>query len=241
MAKKNLLGQKFGRLLVLEENGRDSHQNVVWKCQCDCGTIKDIRGTHLTQGKVLSCGCLQKEQTSVARKKDISNQKFGLLTAIKATDQTNNGSIVWECRCECGKITYASVRDLNSHHVNSCGCLARSMGEIKIERLLKGCGLSFTTEKRFDTCRFAETGQQARFDFYVDNKYLIEYDGPQHFHETSGIYGSIEAVAATQKRDEFKNQWCKENNIPLIRIPYLRLNNLTIKDLLLETSEFVIK
>jgi len=40
--------------------------------------------------------------------------------------------------------------------------------------------------------------------------------------------------------DEYKNNWCKENNIPLIRIPYNHLNELKIEDLMLETSKFVI-
>ena len=36
-----------------------------------------------------------------------------------------------------------------------------------------------------------------------------------------------------------KSQWCKENNIPLIRIPYTQYNNLTIDDLKLDTSNFI--
>ena len=43
-----------------------------------------------------------------------------------------------------------------------------------------------------------------------------------------------------QERDTYKNQWCKENNIPLIRIPYTHLNDLCLEDLLLETSKFII-
>jgi len=40
--------------------------------------------------------------------------------------------------------------------------------------------------------------------------------------------------------DEIKNQWCKDNNIPLIRIPYWHLQDLTIDDLRPETSQFLI-
>lgn len=241
MAKKNLLGQKFGRLFVLEENGRDNHKNVIWKCQCDCGTIKDVRGTHLTQGKVLSCGCLQKERTSEASRKNIEGQKFGLLLALKPTESIKNDSVVWECQCECGALSYHSVRDLNSGHVSSCGCLTRSKGELKIERLLKGAGLHFETEKSFDTCRFSDTNRKARFDFFVEDEYLIEYDGPQHFESGSGDFDSPEQVLKIQEHDTIKNQWCIDNNIPLIRIPYVQLNQLTIKDLLLETTSFLMQ
>ena len=38
----------------------------------------------------------------------------------------------------------------------------------------------------------------------------------------------------------FKNEWCKNNNIPIIRIPYAHLKELKIEDLLLETSQFIV-
>jgi len=49
------------------------------------------------------------------------------------------------------------------------------------------------------------------------------------------------AITSTvRKRRNKKNQWCKENNIPLIRIPYTHLKDLCIEDLLLETSNYVV-
>ena len=50
-----------------------------------------------------------------------------------------------------------------------------------------------------------------------------------------------EKLKLTQEYDSIKNQWCLENNIPLIRIPYTQYKDLNIKDLLLETSKFIIK
>ena len=43
------------------------------------------------------------------------------------------------------------------------------------------------------------------------------------------------------KHDLIKSKWCKENNIPLIRIPYTHFDNLCLNDLLLETSNFIEK
>jgi hypothetical protein len=45
----------------------------------------------------------------------------------------------------------------------------------------------------------------------------------------------------TQEHDSFKNQWCKDNNIPLIRIPYTHLKDLCLEDLLLETSKYIVQ
>ena len=84
-------------------------------------------------------------------------------------------------------------------------------------------------EKTFETCINPKTKRLLRFDFYVNNQYLIEFDGIQHFIQSK----NWEPLEDTQYRDNIKNQWCKENNIPLIRIPYTKLNTLTIDDLLL--------
>ena len=54
-----MIGQKFGRLTVLEElPERNKHGLIVYKCLCDCGNYKNVRGTHLRSGAVKSCGCL---------------------------------------------------------------------------------------------------------------------------------------------------------------------------------------
>ena len=71
------------------------------------------------------------------------------------------------------------------------------------------------------------------------DKYLIEFDGIQHFDESkSNFYGKSSEI---KERDQYKNQWCEDNNIPLIRIPYTHLPKLELKDLLLESSTFIVK
>ena len=80
-----------------------------------------------------------------------------------------------------------------------------------------------------------------KFDFYVNNQYLIEFDGEQHFtHHNSG-WSNENNLKNIQQRDNIKNQWCRDNNIPLIRIPYWHLKDLCIEDLLLKTSKFRIE
>ena len=54
---------------------------------------------------------------------------------------------------------------------------------------------------------------------------LIEYDGEQHFHKTRNDRYGYEGIVA---RDNYKNQWCEKNNIPLIRIPYTDYNNVDV-------------
>lgn len=54
--KKRLVGQKFGKLTVLEGIGNTKKGLVIWKCKCDCGNIKNFTTTCLRYSK--SCGCL---------------------------------------------------------------------------------------------------------------------------------------------------------------------------------------
>lgn len=56
---KDLTGQRFGKLVVLERAPSDSKGRTVWKCRCDCGNQKEIRSTSLLQGLTKSCGCLR--------------------------------------------------------------------------------------------------------------------------------------------------------------------------------------
>lgn len=73
MGKKalNLIGQKYGRLLVLERAASKKDGNKVlsmWLCQCDCGNKTVVAGYRLKNGVTKSCGCLQRERASEVRK-----------------------------------------------------------------------------------------------------------------------------------------------------------------------------
>lgn len=56
MRAVNLMGMKFGRLLVQEPAPKQGRK-LMWACLCDCGSSKTVRADHLTLGRVVSCGC----------------------------------------------------------------------------------------------------------------------------------------------------------------------------------------
>ena len=91
----------------------------------------------------------------------------------------------------------------------------------KIMQILKDNNIKYILEKTFDTCINPKTNKKLRFDFYIEDKYLLEYDGEQHFKIS--FHNTEEDLNNIQERDNIKNNWCKNNNIPLIRIPYCRL------------------
>ena len=115
---------------------------------------------------------------------------------------------------------------------NKTGCpfCDESKGESMLSIILKKNGYNFEREKKF-----SKTGQ-LRFDFYLESplKTCIEYDGEQHYKPI--FWGSkLDTKEKAQNRfeqvkryDEIKNQYCKDNNIWLIRVPYTKK---TIKDI----------
>lgn len=233
---EDLTGKKFGLLTVLEYDRVEGKGHSYWKCQCECGAIKSIRKDGLINGSVISCGCFQKKNRSENFTIDLTGQVFGRLTVIKRKGSNKHNGAMWLCQCSCGNQKIIPGDSLRKGASQSCGCL-KSAGQDKISYILKANNINFSLEKTFPTCKFLDTNRLAKFDFYIDNSYLIEYDGIQHYRSGTG-WNTLEKFEKTKVHDELKNQWCKDNNIPLIRIPYFHLEKLSIDDLLLETTIF---
>lgn len=53
---------------------------------------------------------------------DLAGQEFGNLTAIYSTKKRQNGSVIWKCRCKCGKTHYVSASSLMGGNARGCGC-----------------------------------------------------------------------------------------------------------------------
>lgn len=62
-----LIGQRFGRLVVVADGGMKSHHSYVLVL-CDCGKEKLILAYSVTSGFTKSCGCLHKEITGALRR-----------------------------------------------------------------------------------------------------------------------------------------------------------------------------
>lgn len=254
---KDLTNQKFNHLTVLGRDGNKKGKNIYLICQCDCDekNIVSLLKSNVTSGKTKSCGCVRREKSrqhalelNSKRKIDLVGQVFGNLLVIEEDIQksVDKKHCYWKCKCLiCNREELYSVRadSLTSGLTTCCNYCSNlsSMGEITIEKILKENNIFFQKEKRYNSCRFKETGAQAKFDFYIQHnnkEYLIEFDGKQHFIEyEDSHFASLKYI---QSHDNQKNEWCKKNNIPLIRIPYTHLNKICLEDLLLETSNFII-
>lgn len=130
--KKDLINCRFDKLLVQEKTTlRDSSGNILWKCTCDCGKSRLATTAGLRKGSTHSCGCYRRPIAS----KDLSNQHFGKLLAIKIHPIRIYGAkIAWECLCECGKTTLVSSCSLTSGRTRSCGCTFAELAHTRFKK-----------------------------------------------------------------------------------------------------------
>lgn len=243
MAKpNNLLDQTFGYLEVLERVENDRFGKTRWLCLCHrCGNKTVVNGSSLLRGLSKTCGCgvrAKTQERNDAKTIDETGHRYGRLVVIGRNYEAR-GKAMWDCLCDCGNKCVVSGKLLRSGWTQSCGCL-RSKGELKIQQLLDELGLHYEKQKSFEDCRNPNTKSKLFFDFYVENKYLIKFDGIQHFEERQWSNGK-DTLKDIQFRDQIKNEYCYQNNIPLLRIPYQNYNTLATSDLILETSPYLYK
>jgi len=75
-AKIDLVGQRFGRLIVVAAAGQwRVTRKAAWRCLCDCGQEKITSGEYLRAGKTTSCGCFQREDLAARRLKHGATKK----------------------------------------------------------------------------------------------------------------------------------------------------------------------
>ncbi len=219
------IGQKFGRLTIVD---------ILWDCKkaravckCDCGNSYIGDKADIVSGHTQSCGCLQPEKTSLANTKDWTGHISDYGIEFICQDHMNDkGQWLWKCRCGICKNCFVELpARINNGHVTSCGCRVQSSGEEYIESLLNEMCVNFKSQYTFSDCKNI---YELRFDFAILDHNgvlgLIEYDGKQHF-EPIDFFGGEEGFARTQKRDQIKNTYCQTHNIPLLRLPYTLSTN----------------
>lgn len=216
---QDITGERFGRLIAVEPiKERAVNGSVRWKCVCDCGNIVYPTMNNLKRKHTTSCGCV-KDDFIKSCKIDVIGKKFGYLTVLSEEESIKGERRKVKCLCDCGNIHICSVTDLTTKHTMSCGCINRSKGELYIEEILQNFNITFEKQKRFKLCK---NKKPLPFDFYIP-KYnaCIEYDGEQHYKPID-FWGGKKRFLERQLNDKIKNDFCCENNITLIRIPYTK-------------------
>lgn len=230
----NHIGETYGYLTIIsiDENLSKEKSRVYVYAKCKCGNVHSYEQNSIIKGKVVSCGC-KKHEIDL----NLIGKKFGYLTVNKLigrkyiSEKNRNSFIEWECICDCGNKTIVRQSNLLHGSTWSCGCMKRSHGEELIFRYLNSNHFIFREQYRFNDCKNILS---LPFDFALlgENENvlgLIEFDGIQHFKpfqfNKCDKDTSIENFKNCVKRDSIKTNYCKENNIPLLRITYENLED----------------
>ena len=229
--KNDLTGRKFGQLLVLERADRyispRGQASTQYKCRCDCGKETVVAYSALVRGQSKSCGCLGKRHAREAKIKGHAGEKYGMLTLIELQSSNTNDSCNWLCRCDCGKEIIKSFRYIKRSRYPSCGCAGRtSHGEQKIAKALTSKNIDYI--RNSSLCKLVDYDTSMiynqKFDFIVISdhsvKLIIEYDGTQHFYPTKLWQDNAQVYTRYITNDDIKNDFCRTNRIPLLRIKY---------------------
>ena len=223
--RESFLGQKFGRLTIIEEDFSTRFTSA--KCLCDCGNYITTTRADVVTGHTQSCGCLQRERTSEYNVKDWTGaiSEYGI-KFLKQEYTNDKGQWLWRCKCGlCGNEFVALPAKINNGHITSCGCALQSAGERYVLSILEEMNAEMAKQYTFPDCKYKNA---LRFDFavFADKKllYLIEYNGKQHYEPIEFFGGQISFEEA-KLRDEIKKQYCQSHNIPLLILPYTLSND----------------
>ncbi len=121
MNRRSLIGQRFGRLTVLEDSGERKNRLTVWRCRCNCGGERLVPTNGLTSGTVTDCGCVPKAPVTNRTAEDLTGRRFGSLTVLYRMENRKKRT-QWMCRCDCGNQHPVTSLDLKQGNVKSCGC-----------------------------------------------------------------------------------------------------------------------
>lgn len=125
-------------------------------------------------------------------------------------------------RCVCGRVFKTSLHNYINRNQNRCSYCSQkeSVAELRIRKYLEEKEIKYQQEKRFDDCR---DKRALPFDFYLPTyNTCIEFDGRHHFEPIR----TIDQLNTIKRHDEIKNQYCIDNNIQMIRIPYYNGNDI---------------
>ena len=203
---KNLIGEKFGRLLVMDLYQIGSH-GKEYICKCDCGNTTIQRGSSLTSRAVVSCGCnknekavnnayilssnrdfdIYHEQKEIIAKNKIG-ESYNDLTIINVEYNSKNNNFYYICKCKCGNITTQRYADLINGKVKSCGCYQKEQASktgsnIGLNNYKNKYDWYFIKDNKKIKCR---SGFEVIYaNYLIKNKIKFEYE-PESFKLDNG-------------------------------------------------------
>lgn len=130
---KEMVGRRFGKLVIVKFERRESRELSRCTCKCDCGKTIEIGLAALR--KRTSCGCDYLDPRA-----DITGKRFSKLTVESRIIEPNVEpfAMKWKCRCDCGKEITATTLALQAGLIVSCGCTAADEVTLDLANVNRG-------------------------------------------------------------------------------------------------------
>lgn len=169
------------------------------------------------------CGCSECSKKKISEKLFKSHEQYirelrNINSNIEVLDTYvgANTPILHKCLIDGYEWSVSPSNLLSGHGCPKCN---DSKGEKQVSLWLDNHHILYEKQKRFKDCRDIKS---LPFDFYLPKQNIcIEYDGEQHFKSVEH-FGGNKAFEITAKHDDIKNEYCKNNGISLLRIPYFK-------------------
>lgn len=195
----SLIGNRYGKLLVVEQLASSASGQRRWLCKCDCGGTHIATTGNLNRGRSTNCGC--------KKSPDLTGKVFGRLTVLGRSDKRNSRGArttpMWRCQCECGNITYKATDTLTNPDLSMCSKCAAIYAASKAREsagFIEGTQLSKIrdmTPSAANTSGYRGIYYESRFDRW---RAEIRFQNKRYY---LGVYkNKDDAIKARRKAEE---------------------------------------
>lgn len=234
----NLLNGFFCKNCKTEEKNKEKKEKIVLKCSKLHNNKYDYsKVEYKTMNGYVIIICPEHGEFSQTLNNHFYNKKGCKKCAknnnLSLTDFINKSNVIHNNFYDYNKVVFKNVatkvdiicpnhgefKQTPNNHLNGVGCphCSESFGEKKITTFLIKNNIKYVRQEKFKDCKDIKT---LPFDFYLPEENIcVEFDGRQHF-EIVEKWGGMKSFEIIKKHDEIKNEFCKQNNIKLIRISY---------------------
>lgn len=213
--------KKVNSDIVCVEEYKNNHAPILHKCKID-GYEWYARPSNVLKGR----GCPQCSQRVRRTNDDYMQEVFEINPDIEVVGAYINVRTPILHKCKIDGCEWMSA----PHNVlagKGCPQCSESSGERQVRQWLDKNNIAYEFQKTFKNCK---DKRLLPFDFYLPKLNMcIEFDGEQHYRPIE-YFGGEGKFELQQKHDNIKREYCKNNNIKLLEIPYFedveeKLNN----------------
>lgn len=215
--RKRVVEERGYELLEIVREKKENRSFIYIIIKCKDGHISKMKWDNFQQNKGCKYCANNVKFTLDEIKEYIEKFEYKLLSTKYKNE--NDKLLI---QCPKGHIYKTNFRNFK-HKDNRCPICKESKGERKISYVLDKLNIKYESQYKFKNCKYK---QMLPFDFYL-SKYniCIEYQGQQHYEQIE-YFGGEKKFNIQKERDEIKRNYCKDNNIRLIEIPYWEYDNI---------------